>query len=302
MMPTFLGIGAPRCATTWMSTCLAAHPEVFMAAAKELNFFQYGSIEGRLPEYEAHFAGAEGKRAAGEISVRYLNSPVAAKRILEMVPGARLFVSLRNPADQVYSHFWHLLRQNFHQATSKGLPRTFEQAAQRFPELVLEPAYYGRHLEPWFGTFPRESILVLFYEEITADPAAALEALYRHLGVDPSFRPAGFDRPGSESRKGTSPRDEVRDALRARTYSGLHRMVYAPMKKVLGVRRADRVKSALRVRQTFELIFQKKGYPPLAAAERARLDDRYREDVARLGALLGRDLPAGWPRPGGGKP
>lgn len=301
-MPKFIGIGAPRCATTWMGTCLAAHPEAHLAPAKETNFFQYGSIEGRLPAYEAHFAGGEGKKAVGEISVRYLQSPLAPRRILEMVPGVRLFVSLRNPADQVYSHFWHLLRQNFHQSSAKGLPRTFPEAMERFPQLLLEPAYYGRHLAPWFDLFPRESMLVLFYEEITADPGTALKRLYRHVGVDPSFRPKGFDRPDSGARQGTSPRGGARDSLRAQTYDRLHRLVYSPMKTVLGVRRADRVKTALRARQVFEAIFQKRGYPPLAAAERGRLDEGFRADVVRLRSLLGRDVPAGWPGPGGGRP
>lgn len=38
-MINFLGIGAPKCATTWLAACLSDHPEIFMPAKKEVSFF-----------------------------------------------------------------------------------------------------------------------------------------------------------------------------------------------------------------------------------------------------------------------
>src|SRR5947208_7454350 len=111
MLPNFIGIGAPKAGTTWLAKCLAEHPQVFMAAVKKTNFFDYAAIEGRMTEYEIHFAGAEGKKAVGEYSVRYLLSAHAPERIQQILPGVRLIVSFRNPIDQVYSHYWHLHRQ-----------------------------------------------------------------------------------------------------------------------------------------------------------------------------------------------
>ena len=35
MLPSFIGIGAPRAGTTWLFRCLREHPEVFMAEVKE---------------------------------------------------------------------------------------------------------------------------------------------------------------------------------------------------------------------------------------------------------------------------
>lgn len=37
--PTFLGIGAPKCGTTWLYAKLQAHPDVWLAPKKELHYF-----------------------------------------------------------------------------------------------------------------------------------------------------------------------------------------------------------------------------------------------------------------------
>ena len=47
--PNFLGIGAPKCGTTWLSEVLRKHPEIFVAHGKELVYFasekQFGKGE-----------------------------------------------------------------------------------------------------------------------------------------------------------------------------------------------------------------------------------------------------------------
>lgn len=113
MLPTFLGIGAPKCATTWLYNCLDDHPDVFMSDVKETNFFAAGSVEGRLDEYTAHFEGVSSERAIGEVSVWYIHSEIAPRQAYAHLPDAQLFASLRNPINQVYLYYWHLQRQNF---------------------------------------------------------------------------------------------------------------------------------------------------------------------------------------------
>jgi hypothetical protein len=38
-LPTFLGIGAPKCGTTWLAECLREHPQVFVPEVKEVVYF-----------------------------------------------------------------------------------------------------------------------------------------------------------------------------------------------------------------------------------------------------------------------
>ena len=44
--PTFLGIGAQKCGTTWLHKLLSHHPGVFAANPKEIDFFSYGFDRG----------------------------------------------------------------------------------------------------------------------------------------------------------------------------------------------------------------------------------------------------------------
>lgn len=44
--PDFIGIGAQKCATTWLALCLRQHPQIFMASPKELKYFNENFARG----------------------------------------------------------------------------------------------------------------------------------------------------------------------------------------------------------------------------------------------------------------
>src|SRR6187401_2278229 len=145
MLPTFIGIGAPKAGTTWLANCLGEHPDVFMAAVKETEFWKFTDAEQRLDDYAAHFCGADGKRAIGEFSVRYLSLPGVPERIKRVLPNVKLIASLRSPVDQVYSNYWHLRRQIFNLPDSSQAPRSIEEALEIHSEFLLAPARYATH-------------------------------------------------------------------------------------------------------------------------------------------------------------
>jgi hypothetical protein len=290
MLPTFLGIGAPKCATTWLYQCLREHPEVFMSAIKEVDFFRAGSIAGRLPEYEAHFEQAGDARAIGEISVRYFTSELAPARIAATLPDVRLIAALRNPMDQVNSHYWHLRRQNFHVWPAVDLPRTFEEALVRFDELLVGTALYHRHLERWLSHFDRSRLLVVLHDDVVARPVETLSTVYRFIGVDPDFEAPSATARGLDTRRGGEPRSAAHDAIYRRLHEFLSGRVFLPLKRTIGVRAAERVKETLRARQVLQGAFYRTGYPDMPAGVRKQLAARFAPDVARLSTLLGRDL------------
>src|SRR5579864_5427870 len=41
VMPTFLGVGAMKCGTTWLFGQLGAHPDIYMPPLKELHYFSW---------------------------------------------------------------------------------------------------------------------------------------------------------------------------------------------------------------------------------------------------------------------
>ena len=225
MLPTFLGLGAPKAATTWLFQCLNAHPEVFVADVMETNFFSWGHTMRDLDDYQTHFAGAAAEQAVGEITTSYLYWEGAAERVHGVVPNVRLFASLHNPMDQVYSHYWHLRRQNFHQ-DERPRPNSFEAALDVYPEKLLRPARYADHLERWLDRFDREQLHLIFYNDIQSAPEQVLEDLHTFLGVDPSVRPPAPQSDGkSVQRGGASPKGPILERMYTALYDGRDRSV-----------------------------------------------------------------------------
>jgi hypothetical protein len=289
-LPNLIGIGAPKAGTTWLFKCLQEHPQVFMTPAKETNFFHAEHIDGRLDEYREYFRGANGSPVAGEISVRYLHSPRAPQRIAQMIPDARLLISLRNPVEQVYSHYWHLRRQNFHQYDTSQVPETFEDALVRFEDRLIEPALCGDALRRWFDLFDRTQLHVVLFDDIEAQPKAVLRDLYAFAGVDPGFQPPSAGRRDSDVRRGASPRSPLHDRVHKFLYQQLARRLFYRLKLAVGVRRAASFAERVRARHVMESVFYQPGYPAMSGRTRAMLVDRFADDVRELARLTGRDL------------
>ena len=290
MLPTFIGIGAPKAGTTWLANALAAHPEVGFSRNKEPDFFSYGHKSTSFDEYESLFEHAAGKTAVGEFSTGYLAWEGAPDRVRTHLPDVRLIVAFRNPVGQVYSHYWHLQRQNFHKADTKFSKLSFEEALIRFEDVLIGAAMYADHLDRWMELFDRDRFCFVLHDDIKRAPQKTLAEVYRFVGVDPSWVPAVASKAGSKERRGTSPRSERAARWGARVYKALDFKVYRPLKRTLGVERAALLKDRLRVRSLLELAFRKKGYPPMNPATRAQLHERFAEPNRRLGALIGRDL------------
>ena len=289
-LPNLIGIGAPKAGTTWLFKCLQEHPQVFMTPAKETNFFYAENIDGRLDEYREYFRGANGSLAVGEISVRYLHSPRAPQRIARIIPHARLLISLRNPVDQVYSHYWHLRRQNFHQYDTSQVPATFEEALERFEDRLLEPALCGDALGRWFNLFDRRQLHVILFDDIQSNPESVLHDLYGFAGVDPTIEPPSVRRLDSDVRRGSSPRSPLHDRVHKFLYQQLARRLFYRLKLAVGVRRAASFAERVRARHVMESVFYQPGYPAMNGRTRAMLVERFADDVRELSRLTGRDL------------
>lgn len=292
MLPTFIGIGAPKCATTWLHNCLDAHPDVFMADVKETNFFVFDTIEGRLEEYTAHYEDASGEEAVGELSVSYIYSKMAPRRVYRLIPDAKLFVSLRNPIDQAYSLYWHRQRQNFHRWDLKSALEvdSFKKAIKVFTDELLDPCRHHRNIQRWLQYFNQSQLHVLLLDDIKEDADQEVAKLYEHIGVDPSFRPNSMQDTGRSARRGTSPRGPLIERTRQVLYHVLTRYAYHPLKRAIGQYTADRVKEMLRLRQMMEHFFRQDGYPEMDSDIRSRLQEEFKDEIRSLELLLDRDL------------
>jgi hypothetical protein len=180
MLPHFIGIGAQKSGTSWLHVQLEQHPQVFLPPEKELDFFFRD-----LPRewYESRFAGAPAERLRGEISPNYLPRPIVVERMHALVPDARLIAILRNPADRAFSQ-WKMARQ----LGNLPMDVPFLQAFRDDQRLLRTQGLYLQLLAKFEKYFPLDSrLLVLFYDDIAADPMTLMRAVHRFLGIDDSF-------------------------------------------------------------------------------------------------------------------
>jgi len=209
------------------------------------------------------------------------------ERIRRVLPRAKLIVSLRNPIDQVYSNYWHLQRQNFNLPDPSKAPLSIEEALRDHGDFLLAPARYATHLARWQAQFPREQLLVILYDDIQRRPSEVLRRAFAFLEVDADFQPPSLTEKGSAVRQGTSPRSERAACWHLAIYAWLVQRVYTPMKQVLGVRNAARIKETLRVRAIMERLFMRKGYPPMKPATRASLAKELAGEINELTRMTG---------------
>ncbi len=288
--PNLFVVGAPKCGTTALTRYLEAHPQVFMAERKDLHYFGT-DLDLRLKQrdseaaYLARFAPGAQARWRGDSSVWYLYSTRAAAEIAAYAPDARVLALLRDPVDAMYAH-WAQLRLNglgdedlndFALAVAAEEDRA---AGRRIPAKNPMPSalLYGRvvsfadQVARYQAAFPAAQLRVLLQEDMKADTAGVLEALFRWLEVDPQVK--ADTRPVNTAK-----------VVRSESLRALIALVPGSFKDALppglrqGIRKRVRALNSRHQRRD-----------PLDPALRRRLQDRLRPDVRRLETLLDRPL------------
>ena len=288
--PNFFIIGAPKCGTTSLAAWLGEHPQVFMPERKELHFFNtdhQSNMSSEKAHYETLFTPAgEEHIAVGEASVWYLYSTVAVPNIENTYPGSRHIVCLRNPVEMAYSlHNQMLVNGNesvtdFKEAWKLSGERL---AGRRLPRFGREPSHLaydkvcslGAQYERLLSRVDVNRVLPVIMEDVKADARGQYLRVIEFLGLNDDGR---VDFPVFNRAK------ERRSVL-------LRKMVImvGDVKRSLGIQsglgllnRIDRTNVRYRKR------------PPLPDDIRQELQEYFRDDVAKLGRLLGRDLIELW--------
>lgn len=283
MLPTFLGIGAPRAGTTWLYEMLSRHPEVAMSAhRKEIHYLDLHYDRGR-DWYEGFFPDRPDSppRAVGEFTPHYLYSAEAARRAAALGSVEALVLIVRDPIDRAWSHYRFRRRQD-------NSTEDFASFLRHHPEAV-EWGRYGHHLCAWLEHFDPSRLAVLELRRATGDFGATAATLGRLLGVDPG----GFEAPppandSFEPRRPGLYAAAVRQARWLRRHD-LDRVITA-------AKRSGAVAALKRRRPSPDAGGPDAGGPdadgPDAGTVR-ELWERYEPDVALLEALTGLDL-ASW--------
>jgi len=184
MKPNFLVIGAMKSGTTSLCHLLDQHRDVFMCRPKEPMFFcNDGNYARGWAWYESLFAEAAGAAAVGEGSAAYTIAnlcPDTVPRMAKHLPEARLIYIVRHPLDRIESHWMH---SRYVGHTKSSFSRTLQENGN-----LVDASLYWRQIGLFRRHYDDDCILVLFFEDFTADPSSALAQCFRFIGVDPDFQ------------------------------------------------------------------------------------------------------------------
>ena len=281
MLPTFFVIGAGKAGTTSLHRYLGLHPQVHVSPVKETNFFcrpedgpwRFGRVDNR-DDYEALFESTAPAR--GECSPNYSHHPLrpgVPERIREVVPSGRFVYLVRDPIERI--------RARYLQATTSvwGERRPFRKAlgdlGAPLENHYVVPSLYATQVERYLEVFPPERLLVVDSALLQQERRATLRRIFDFLGVD------DFDDPGfaEELNVGEAKRVYTRRYARVREsrLGGAWRRLPEGLRVPLGSRAMRALTSPARA-------------PALEPDVRARLEEIFRPEVARLRKLTGQSF------------
>lgn len=190
--PNLFMIGAEKAGTTSLYELLSQHPDIYFSRWKEPNFFiRPPGRSHSLAQYESLFNSATEFSTVGEASTTYSKCqthPGTAARISAYAPDARIIYIVRQPLLRVESQW--IQRRSMSIAT----PGTFSVAVREDP-VLLDASLYWQNLSVYRDQFDDSRILLLFLEDMKADPQKTLEICFRFLQLDPNITLKDLTRP-----------------------------------------------------------------------------------------------------------
>jgi Sulfotransferase family len=195
--PDFVGVGAQRSGTSWWFSCLLRHPQIEgpTGGEKELHYFDpyyvrsFGASD--IAGYHAKFPEVRSVRGGmlrGEWTPRYMYDFWTPRLLAMAAPQARLLVMLRDPLER-YRSGVELESRLFGRDRARGVATA---------NTALARSRYHEQLNRLLDYFPRSQMLVLQYEQCSAETERQFERTLAFLGIsDPApegvipSRPAG---------------------------------------------------------------------------------------------------------------
>ena len=214
MKPNLFIVGQPKSGTTALHQFLGQHPDIYMSNIKEPHFFcadfhlESDRAYGRQRFFDFRnesaylqlFSRAKREKIAGESSTNYLYSQVAAEKIYNFNPDAKIIIILREPAKFLYSlhsHYVKFTEENEPDfLTALALETDRKQEKSTSPR-VISPSYlyysqrvqYCQQVKRYCDRFNLEQIKVVIFEEFKSENERIFREILEFLAVDTNFIP-----------------------------------------------------------------------------------------------------------------
>jgi hypothetical protein len=176
---------------------------------KEVHFF-----DGGLAPKQDNFQKGEGWYRANfplktsmqpgehtfEASPLYMFNPLAAQRMFNLIPNAKVIAILRNPTERAISHYFHEKRYGREPLTiAEAIAAEEKRLAPAWAnqdyknENFIHLSYksrgrYAEQLKRFLEYFSKANILILSAEKLFQDPESVLQQVCQFINVDSNFK------------------------------------------------------------------------------------------------------------------
>ena len=270
-LPTRIAIGTQKAGSTYLYNLLKSHPDVALSELTEVNFYSHEYQRGG-EWYQKTFPD---KGVAIDISPKYfMLGREVAPRIKETLKDQepRFLLLLRNPVDNLNSHFQMQIQQGLFTDTKKypKFTTNLVDFVEAYPEYLMRAKYHEVLQTFWLPHFPVSCFNIVIFEEFIHDTDRVMNDILTFWGLEP--------------RTLTAPETSKNRALRN---SFVHRMKDF-------VIRFPRLKNYLKESRWFNQLYQKvlttSSTTKLSDTDRKKLLEYFTKDIAQMEALLGRHI------------
>lgn len=168
-------VGTGKAGTTWLHKVLSAHPDVYVASAKETNYFDLNYERGE-GWYLNHFSGAADYKSVGEIAHRYIRDGRIAHKIRRDLGLVKILVGLREPVSYFLSDYQFTKRSGLFSGSVE------DYAERGFDWDALS---YRKMISPYVAEFGVHNVLLNDFSLLERDPQFYLDRICIFLEVTP---------------------------------------------------------------------------------------------------------------------
>ncbi|PIL21766.1 hypothetical protein P775_02700 [Puniceibacterium antarcticum] len=283
---------APRSGSTQLAAWLDTHPEIALSPIKEPNYFaaqdfdenyvrrihlndveprKYVDSKSTKPyqfaifreaaHYDYLFSGLSARWRL-DASTTYLQSDDAPQKIFSYNPEAIVVVLTRHPLERAVSHYRLAHRTGRTRKTlSEQIATELHGSIENEAKFLLRLSKYKAALARYRTTFPAENLIEIRFEEVIANPHAALATLAERLSIDIDHLDLGR---------------EKRNAGDAPIFPKLNAWAMSSgFKPLVGRILSPEMKDSLR-----KFLFHKGGTDKIQEKDRAALADALADEIA----------------------
>ena len=279
--------GAQKAGTTSLLHYLCQHDSIVGHDQREFGFFarddQYEHGYDQI--YNDYFPSgwsSNGVILAKSVAVMYIKE--AARRLHCHNPSCKVLTVLRDPVDRAYSAYWYMRQQGWETERTFEDALSLESARLRHGgELARHCSYvdrglYSPQLKHLYSLFGRENVLSVSFGRLTSNPQEVCSEVFDWVGLcDAKVDP---QRSHNQGRQPIFPSIQVllRSFKESRVFDGLVSVAESISPALVG-------NNLLRSVEVLNKVDLKES--PMKEETRARLAERFREDVRETENLTG---------------